>query len=222
MQTMVPFFLYESLGVLFLRGILEAGLPFKHPSTPGRIVSAIHSASCAWWISANDWNSAIASTFLYFVSDGIMHAANANPNKIMIVHHILGAVLCFAAVHFQLWEGYIPAADITKSLIMMETTSLSVQAAFLAFQEFDFEDLMTPALLHFIVIRVICVGHPIIKHFQTVRDSQSLFYYNLYAISCFLWLQQIFWAAMWTWRLLKRLCGFTDNEAIEKEKKKVE
>lgn len=217
---MIPLFVYESIGVTLLRVALELGLACKNPNTPGRIVSAVHSLACAMWISSSDWQSAISATFLYFMSDGIMNLASQPSNILMMVHHILGAVLCFAAIHFRLWEGDTPEAAITNSLIMMETTSITVQAAFISYHEFEYADLMTPALLHFIVVRVLCVGHPILTHYEYVKASKSLVIHSLYVISCLLWLQQIAWSFLWTQRLLKELCKTPGSEKYESEKKK--
>jgi len=218
--SMLPSFVYESISVLLLRVALELGLPRKHETTPGRIVSAVHSTACAWWISDSDWQSAIAATLLYFVYDAALNVAfQERTNKLMLIHHILGAFLCFAACHYQLWKGDTPEAAITNSLIMMETTSISVQAAFISYHEFEYAVLMTPALIHFVVVRVICVGHPIIKYYGLFTQSSSLVLLCLYGVSCVLWLQQILWAILWTQRLLAELCSSFDEIA---EKNKVE
>jgi hypothetical protein len=217
---MLPSFVYEAMAMIILRGGLEIALPRKHESTPGRIVSAAHSLACGWWISNNDWESAIAATFLYFVSDGVMHLKIQPLNYTMLLHHFLGAVLCFAAIHFQLWRGDTPEAALTNSLIMMETTSVSVQAAFIAYQEFEYAALMTPALIHFTVVRVICVGDAVLKNVDYFRVHKSYSILLLYAFSCVIWLQQIVWALLWAKRLLKELC--LSMEEDEEEKSKVE
>lgn len=216
-STMLPSFVSEAIGVLLLRVALEFALPRKHESTPGRIVSAVHSLFCGYWISESDWQSAIAATLLYFVYDAALNFAfQEHSSKFMLIHHILGAVLCYAAIHFQLWKGETPAAAITNSLIMMETTSLTVQAAFIAYYEFEYAALMTPALIHFVVVRVICVGQPILKHYDYLTQG-PIFLFCLYGVSCVLWVQQIVWAFLWTQRLLAELCTSLD-EVAEKNK----
>jgi hypothetical protein len=203
---MIPTFLYESIAVVCLRVALELALPYKHASTPGRITGFVHGAACAYWAFHQDWLSAIAATFLYLVSDTVLNAASPKPRDFsMLLHHILGAALCFYAIDHGFWRGNTPEADLTNSLVFMETTNLSVQVAFIAFYEFEYTYFMTPAFLHFLVVRVGCLGHYILTHFTYFWLNKSLFLKGLYGIVSLLWIQQIFWSLLWLRRLLAEL-----------------
>lgn len=209
MQTlaMIPSMIYQSLALTLLRPLCEAVLVCKHPQTPGRIVSLLQGLCVSYWIAHNDYFSAIASTLVYFVVDYMYNFMYGSSNSLpMHIHHWAGAALCYFSVHTHSWDRPDVGGELTRSLILMETTNVSFHSAFMLFHEFDYAVLMVPALLHFFVVRVLRLGvfiNPFNKEAWEVLFFKTYGNAFLLLLCLSLWALQIAWCAMWTWRLLQ-------------------
>lgn len=202
--------IYQSLALTLLRPLLELTLPRKHVQTPGRCVSLIQGLCVSYWIAYNDYCFAISSTLVYFIVDYAFNFAFNTGNTLpMHIHHWVGAALCYFAVHTQSWDRLDLGGDLTRSLILMETTNVSFHTAFLLYHEFNDSVLMIPALLHFYVVRVMRLGlyiNPFNHEAWGILFFKNSINAAMLLFCLCLWALQIVWCITWCWRLLQASC----------------
>jgi hypothetical protein len=204
---MLPTMIYQSLAITLLRPLFELTLVVKHPQTPGRIVSLLQGLCVLYWIGQNDYSSAIASTLVYFIVDYIFNFVYCTSNNLpMHIHHWVGGALCYFAVHTQSWERTDVGGELTRSLILMETTNVSFHTAFLLYHGYQYAALMVPALIHFYVVRVLRLGlfiNPFNEEAWGVLFFKSHANAVLLMLCLCLWVMQIAWFLLWSWRLIQ-------------------
>jgi hypothetical protein len=199
--------IYQSILLTLLRPFFEFSLTCKHPQTPGRIVSLVQGLCVSYWIAQNDYASAIGSTLVYFFVDYIFNYFFDTGNSLpMHLHHWVGGMLCYFAVQTQSWDRMDVGGELTRTLILMETTNVSFHTAFLVYNEYNQSVLMIPALLHFFVVRILRLGLPISPFnydtwgvvFMKSNENAAL----LLLCLC-LWALQIAWCSLWCYRILQ-------------------
>jgi hypothetical protein len=205
MLTMMPNFFYPTVLLVFVRPALEFALETKKSCTPGRIVSFLQGVLCATFLAQKDYESAIASTVIYFISDMSFNKGFGKTEPWpMVIHHICGTLICLYSLHTQSWkESNEVESYVTRSLILMETTNISFQTSMVFYNEFEYVYIMVPAMLHFFVVRVLCLGYYVHPLNQTTMDyvvkGDATVKFQ-YFLAFTLWAMQMFWFLIWVFK----------------------
>jgi hypothetical protein len=213
MASAMPLFFFPSMALVLARPLFEFILPRQKDCTPSRIVSLLQGALCAALLTVNDYESAIASTVIYFFADlGFNWAFGKVERLPMVIHHVCGALICMYSLHTHSWHKKVEG-DITRSLILMETTNISFQTSMILYNEFGHVPAMVPAMLHFLVVRVLCLGYSVNPFNMTiiryVMETSTLKFYYFIALS--LWAMQVFWFVTWVCKVVIKL-GFKEEK----------
>ena len=225
MLTMMPTFFFPSMFLVLARPILEITLVRKKDCTPSRIVSLLQGALCAVLLAHKDYESAIASTVIYFMADTGFNWAFGKIERLpMVLHHMFGLLICLYSVHTQSWkESNQVESNVTRSLILMETTNISFQISMILYHEFDYTATMVPAMLHFLVVRVLRLGYYVSPTNATTLDyvlKGSATVKAQYFLAMSLWVMQMFWLLTWVYKALINVGGDVQGfKGVEKNKK---
>jgi hypothetical protein len=206
MKLIIYDFVLQSLGLFAFRCVSEVQWISKHNESPGRLASLLQGACVGAWIAHNQYFSAIASTSLYFVWDFLLNMGLGKGSNVTLIHHGTGLALCAYSLITSSFLDPGIQGQITRALIGMETTNLSVQAAFLLYHEFNYSYFMIPAALHFLVMRILVLGyyvHPLNTHVWKVVNTP--FMRGLWCTTLIMWIIQIFWLVLWIQRVVKKL-----------------
>ncbi len=213
--NMMPPFFFPSMFLVLARPILEFTIIRKKDCTPSRLVSYLQGALCATLLAYDDYQSAVASTFIYFVADlGFNWAFGKIERVPMILHHVFGALICLYSLHTHSWHpSKVVESDVTRSLILMETTNISFQACMILYNEFGYIPTMVPAIIHFFVVRVLRLGYYVnplnATTLQYVLEGNSTIKFQ-YFLALSLWVMQVFWFVTWVCKVVVKL-GFKDK-----------
>jgi hypothetical protein len=139
----------------------------RDKQTPARISSLIHALLCSAMLWDGKWGDAVMSTGVFFVLDFCMtFAIEKRMETEMIAHHVLGALLCLYS--FLTGSAEIPnvGLQLTRSLILMETTNPLLHTLILLRKEkLDFwvpvhllRALQVVFLAQFFLVRIVHLG----------------------------------------------------------------
>ncbi len=186
------------MALITFRFFTELQWDTKHKETPGKIASLFQGLCVGLWIMNDMYYSAIASTFLYFIWDYAINVSLGKDKLETQIHHLIGMALCFYSLDTSSYLKSNIEGDITRTLILMETTNISFQAAFVLYNEFGYTHMMIPAMIHFFVVRVLCLGHfinPLNPDLVVIINSR--FMAALWAITFTMWMLQVAWISLW-------------------------
>jgi len=199
-------FVLQSLALFAFRCVSEVQWTSKHKEAPGRLASLLQGGCVGVWIAHNQYFSALASTSLYFIWDCFLNVCLGKGSYVTLMHHGVGLALCVYSIITSSFLDPGIQGQITRALIGMETTNLSVQAAFLAYHEFNYSYLMIPAALHFFVIRILVLGYHVHPFNTSVwKVIGTPFMNGLWAFTLIMWVIQMFWLALWVQRMIKKI-----------------
>jgi hypothetical protein len=199
-------YIAQSLALFAIRCTSEVQWSSKHKDSPGRLASLLQGVCVGAWILNNMYFKALASTSIYFILDCLLNISLGKGSGVTHAHHLLGLALCTYSIVTSSFLDNGIQGQITRALIQMETTNISVQGALLMYHEYNYVHLMIPAALHFFVVRILVLGyhvHPMNSSVWKVVTSK--FMIGLWSTTLLMWIIQMFWFIIWIQHIVKKL-----------------
>jgi hypothetical protein len=169
--------------------------------TPSRIASFVHGVLCSLMLADGNWSDAVASTGLFFVLDAIMtgYLRRGLPWDTAF-HHALGAILCLYSVLANSFEDENHGAELTKALILMETTnpflhglvSLRKEKLEHKLPPWTLKTLQGIFLAQFAALRLGLLGRALFNLSFDLSNSSD------FEVSMF-WISLSMWTLQWMW-----------------------
>lgn len=169
--------------------------------TPSRVAAFLHGINVSFSIVENDWDTAVASTALFFILDLYFHYLfGTRINLEMKLHHIAGACLCIYSAISRSYSFHHLGSELTKALILMETTNPLLQFLITLRNENLQEYLNKYSLyfiklfffFHFVFIRIVVLGKALYYTWQKLSYGTTL-EVSMFWISLAMFFLQCFW-----------------------------
>jgi hypothetical protein len=195
----------QALLLSVFRETLEAYLPAKHASTAGRLMSCAQGLCVMAYMYNNNFKDGIESTMIYFVLDLVFTIKYTNYENMgelkfitMIIHHILGFLLCAYSSYTQTYQAIHPASTLTLSLLSLEMCNPVLHLSMITKYEhilLTIKPLIDISMLiNYGYVRVWLLGKSIL-----ISDQRQIIYYSQYPTTFFfvfavlLWILQSLW-----------------------------
>lgn len=168
-------------------------------NTPARISALIHGFVCCVLLWQDKWGDAVGATGLFFVLDIVFNECAQGLTWDMMVHHLMGAVLCGFSVWTESFDLKHVGAPLTRALILLETTNPLLHfLTVLRRERIQLDVWVTRALtfmffLQFLWIRILNLGQALIQTFPLLKQSEDWAVQGIFFVCLCMWALQFVW-----------------------------